>query len=101
MTRNQRKRLAKARHDELLTAVSNAFALENQRLTEVRLRREALDELNGYNDAGTVRQRGIRERIGKVVGGQFQSRPMPEPVKRSLSLNKATGKMIERRKRAI
>lgn len=80
-TRNERKRLAKAKREMLERAVNEAFALEAERK---RLEAEKLDRLAAYPlDSGrTVKQR-VSERTGIVQRGKFAAREAKpfEPLK--------------------
>jgi hypothetical protein len=52
-SRNERKRLAKARHAELKLAVKEAFSLESAKQTEKSARQEALIAVNHWTRKGT------------------------------------------------
>ena len=93
-SRNERKRRAKARHAELKAAVEQAFA--SQKVEIIAPRQDVFDvpqALRGH--------RAPQERLGTVVRGRFQAATPKEPAKRTLVFDKAQGRMIERRKRAI
>lgn len=91
-TRNERKRLAKARHAELLVAVSDAFKAVNIPVIVIKPRSDVFDIPNLLQG-----RREPRERIGMVQCGKFMAKPMPE-YKRMLTLCKDTGNMIEKAK---
>lgn len=68
MTRNERKRAAKARHVELTNAVREAFAIQERKDADYAKVSEALDELNGRSGirgSFTGYKKGLRE-VSKV-----------------------------------
>ena len=98
-SRNERKRLAKARAAELKVAVEQAFAVEQEK-------KRVIDAVKASYVAKTQDalrfHRNPSNRAGKVVQGKFvPALASKEPEKRKLVLNKLTGKMIERRKTYI
>lgn len=52
-SRNERKRLAKARKSELVLAVSSAFKADEARQAEKQARHEALISVNQWHRKGT------------------------------------------------
>lgn len=98
-SRNERKRLAKARLAELNEAVAQAFALqEKNKLPIVVIKRNDV-----YDVSGAIRGHEMpRERLGSVIGGKFQAARRDKPeAKRHLVLNPANGRMIERKRSYI
>jgi len=97
-SRNERKRRAKARAAELKLAVEQAFQVESEKKRAFDTARDAY--VARTQDALRF-HRNPSNRAGKVVQGKFCAIPAKEPEKRKLTLNRQTGKMIERRKTYI
>lgn len=92
-SRNERKRRAKARDAELKLAVEQAFQEERER--KQAFDRARADYVSKIQDAMRF-HRNPSDHRGKVIGGKFVPAQAKEPVKRKLTLNKLTGKMVER-----
>lgn len=96
-SRNERKRAAKAREQQLRLAVAEAFKqAEKPAIEYVGPRHDVFDAprlLQGY--------RTPQERLGTISGGKFIAAKVKEPAKRALVFDKSQGKLIERRKRYI
>lgn len=97
-SRNERKRLAKARSQELRLAVEQAFKVQQDKERAFSLARsdyvaKTQDALRFHRNPSNLR--------GRVQGGKFVSVQVQEPRPRKLSLNPLTGKMIEKRKTYI
>jgi len=99
-SRNERKRAAKAREQELRLAVEQAFAKEAQD------KRDWTDACARYisrtQDAlSSFRHRNPSQKTGQVIKGKLVSKSLALPAPRKLSFSQEQGKMIERRKKAI
>lgn len=101
MTRNERKRAAKAKRlameaaREALTKAQAIAALEKaDRMAELANEAKAFGRMPFY-------QSDVRQRNGVVIKGKFVARPMAEPAKRKLTECPITGKMIEKRVRYV
>ena len=97
-SRNERKKRAKARNAELRQAVTDALALE---AAKKRADKQARADYAARVQDALRFHRNPSNKAGKVIGGKFVPIQTKEPAKRKLTLNAQTGKMIERRKRAI
>lgn len=77
-SRNERKRLAKAKRAALERAVAEAFALETERQAE-RNAREARFKASPFYDALPKSSNGaLIQRTGAIVKGKFERRE-PQP----------------------
>ena len=101
MTRNERKRAAKAKRLAMeaariaLTKEQAIAAMEKaDRMAELASEAKAFGRMPFY-------QSDVRQRNGVVIKGKFVARPMAEPAKRNLTECPITGKMIEKRVRYV
>lgn len=93
-TRNERKRRAKLRHAELKAAVNEAFLTDKaNRPKEHKPRQDVFDTSSALRG----HERPV-QRFGSVTKGKFMPKlgGNERPYKRPLTLNKETGKLIER-----
>ena len=97
-SRNERKRLAKARSEELRLAVEQAFKVQQEK--DRAFFDARADYVSKTQDALRFHRNPSNLR-GKVQGGKFVSVQAVEPKPRKLTLNPLTGKLIEKRKTYI